>query len=729
MKKRCFFVITLLLIMVSGMVGCGSNINHIPDAGEESESAKEEKNTRIDQLEGKGLYVSVEFGYQKFVKEGRCARVLITIENTKKDFSGEVCMSFPSGSAQTVAYRKKIFAPSNQTKKYEMAVPINMGDDKILFSIQDEKGSTVLSKTIRVNIAYDETMMYVGVLTDDILKYSSFTGTNMKLFSLSKEEFPEDILSLDSLDVLLLDHFNRKDLTKKQREVLETFETKGTVLTVQKDWNIEKDLEREIEENLTDYTRERIEKEAYGYQGYYSAYSGTQIRGTNKIPSVFKYAIVIVCYLIIVGPPLYLILKKLDKPGALWIMVPTLSVICALAIYAMGEKTRQTDPYLGYLTIRGIGEETTKEEVLLTLTSPYNTGYEVLIPKEYAVTAADSDLGYAGNGVINSGITDNFSNEYHISIDWKQNGTKITVKDNAAFSSGYYRAETNRNEGVKLESNLHVSNTYEVTGTVTNTSGYDLTNACLCVGDSYIILGEIKDKETMVVDQCQQVNMASAVNLYSGKLLELLAGGNPKIRTVDVRTSRMYYAYQYYLEDRMSSFLKEDCVLVGFSKEEFSSNLFDGIPYHKEGISMVTLPVNADFSSEGMVFIPNIDRYMKAEDSYYYDTYRYMTNESMKFKIQFPKEDTIKRLIYSKALNNEFDKDSWDGFYGTIKAYNYITENYEVLFIGGVESTIENLDPYMDSNHTMSILMEANSSKANDKSITVPVLSALKEAN
>lgn len=725
MKTRCFIAGGLLLLAVGIFSGCASRSY---DTAATKEFSEEELNTEPDVIEKNGLAVTVELGYEKFVKNGRYANAMVTVENTEKDFEGLLCIAFPSGMPQNVAYKQEISVPEKESRKYEMPVLMNSGGDEIEVLLKDEKDVTILSKKIKINLIYNTDVAYVGVLTDDPSRYDAFVGNKVKLFFLTLEEFPQNERSLDELDAILVDGIDTGALKDEQKKALDGFAKKASVIQAEKDWTAD-NLEEQISSHLSQFSRMRIEKETYGSSSDYTAYSSVEVKDPQKIPGILPYVVVLVCYLLFIGPPLYFILKKIDKPGALWAIVPLLSIVFTLVIYGMGSKTRLVKPYIGYLEILDVGEQQADQQVLFTLASPYNTGYEITLPKEYAVAAMNGGSGYMTNGYLSRQLSGNQEGNYSTSIYFGEAGTTIDVIDNAAFASGYYKAQKPMDVDMEFSGTVHMSLDYKVTGSVSNTTGQNLTNASLCVGDVYIQLGDFKAGETKILDDQKQSIMVSAASIYEEKLLEDLAGGNPNTDKHDKRLARIYMAYQYFLENRMNAFTKEDCVLVGFTENETDADIFRDSDFMKDGISMIQLQGSADYTTNGETLIPNLDNYIKAEDTYYYDVYRYISGETMKFRIQFAKGDRIKSLIYSKELNREFKKDSWSGFYGTVKAYNYQTKQYDNLFTGGEERVITNLSPYLDEENSISLLLETKVEQSKEKSITIPILSAVKEAD
>lgn len=724
MKNKRMLLFGLMSLLIIALVyGCKDS----GDYETSIEESEDELNTQPDVMKEDGLNVTVQFGFDKYVKSGRKARALVTVDNESNDFDGSVNFCFDNGNRATASYTQAFSVEANESTQIEMAIPAQSYLDELKFSVKDKNDQEVISKKIRVNVAYNNGTAYIGVLTNDTSKFSTLTEEEIRLFFLTKEDFPRKAEELDSLDGLVIDDYDLATLDEEQRKALEAFEKKHSVIHLDSDMDVEKSLEKTILDHLTVYSKGLLEKEKSNSNITQQAYSSSEIIDSEKLPAFSHYFIPILLYLIIIGPPLYFLLKKMKQSNLLWVMVPVLSVLFTLLIFLVGICTRLKEPFIGYLTISEIGEDTTNEDTFFSLTSPYNKPYELTTPKGYSLLEAENNS-YNSRSYISNGIIGSRNSGKNTTIEETSNGWVLSVHDNAAFEYGYYQMQHTEKEGKKLESDLSVGEDYKVRGSVINTSGYDLTNVVICVGDIYVLLGDFANGEIKTVDTLEQRIMISAIDMYQSDILPKIAGGDPSVGKTSERISRVYYAYQYYLEDRMSSFQKPDTVMLGIRKDSEVPTGLSQTSYPKSGIQMITMETAVDYSDDGKIFVPNIDPYMKASDNYIFDVYRYMDGDTIKLTLKFDPQDKIDTLIYSKQMNNEFKDEAWNGFYGKLKAYNYETEHYDTIFISGKPKTLSGIEKYLGPNNIMSILIETSAAISKDRSPSVPVLSVIKEA-
>lgn len=714
-KKAAFIFLLGLLLMLTS---CDTNVTIVTPA--QFQIGTQEK----DVLRKDGLSFTISIGFNRVVKNGRYARTLVKI-SSEKDFSGTLQAEFVTEGTGSVVYSKELKILASKDLKVEMAIPMKLGKDEVRFSIKDSQDKEVLHKKEKVNLTYNESVYYIGVLTNSKEDFKTFNMENMKLVFLSKDDFPEEVLCLDMLDTIVLYDFEKSYLNKTQQQVLDGYDKKAGILRMN-ELPVDGDIfSQQILDNISTDKKAQVEREKYGFSTTYSAYNCAEIKSDENIPKVGGYAIAIVLYLIFAGPPLYFILKKMQKQGAIWLIVPLLSIGFALFIFAISTKTRLKEPYAGYFTIDNVKDNSIEQETYFTLTSPFNKTYEVEVPKTYEVEVLDMDYLYNGNVNIMGSASE------EIILTKKEDATSISILDSASFDNKYFYATATKDQGVKLESNLSMGKDFKVTGSITNTISYDLTDVLLCVGDTYTMLGDVKQGETILLDNEESFYIVSNRDLYGTKIIQKLSGDNPNAIKREERAARISGAYLNFLESRMYSTTKEDVVLVGFleQQDESGNELFEQMSVQANGIEMVTIGAQANYTNAEETFIPNLDGYIKMDNSNYFDSYRNMMGESMKFQICFDLEDSIKSLIYSKELNAEFYEKNWAGFYGNIKAYNQQKKQYDVIFESGKEDELTDVLPYLDTNNSISILVESDVKEAKDRTITFPVFSAVKEAD
>ena len=112
----------------------------------------------------------------------------------------------------------------------------------------------------------------------------------------------------------------------------------------------------------------------YGSYGEDTDYWNAQnlVTGGNadRIPNVFAYGAVMLCYIGVVGPGLYLVLRKrrLGKYYGLSVAVASL-VFCGV-VYMMGTGTRFTTAFSTYATVLDLSGQKAEETTYLNIRTP-----------------------------------------------------------------------------------------------------------------------------------------------------------------------------------------------------------------------------------------------------------------------------------------------------------------------------------------------------------------------
>lgn len=850
-KAILFFVVLLGVLALSG---CGrvsmSSVESI------DETKEPEKGSEV--FEGGGLTLSIDYGFDKYVKSGRYMRVMADITNSGENFSGSLQVIIPSTNDNRYMYQKEVSLAAGETKRVEMAVPVGSTISHYNFVLVDEGEKVVAQKAVKgYALRYDA--LFAGILTDDTQGLAYLNGNTIKTTYLSAETFPEEALALDSLDIILINDFNTEKLNEKQYEALKSFvmrggtlvlgtgstglktmagfsdsflngsmggtekvmtsfglneeglmeiknqllkETlekqaekeaeekraeaekaadgpaaevieipeainqlqlnlmekdimeihltgavpiveengyvlleelnrgRGTVLLSTMDlgldasfWNtIGTTIVNRIAENISEDRKNQITAEQTGQNYSYLWHTASNLVDEEKIPTVGKYIAILVVYLIVTGPLLYFILKKLDKRNFTWLLVPVFSALFATFIYGIGGATRQDEPYIGYMSIKNIENQVENTETYFSITVPYNNQYE---------------MDFSGMGTITPELYNNYydrtavdkdSTDYNIAVKYKGDSTKIEIRDYPAFEAAYFKTESSKLSEGRIDSGLKMKD-FKVTGTVTNDLGYDLKQAALYAYGVIYPLGDIEQGKSVSLDGKKGYKLTNRNSLRNyDDLLEVLSGGAHYGQDYDAEKIRWNYTYDYYLTKTIGS-ANQSCYLLGFS-ESGELELPEGNDLDSSGATMLAVSVPMDLSHEGIVYIPRIDRYIQNVEGGYDSTERTIYEESIRMDVQFAEDDRIKELVYSETYNREFEQQNfWGGvsFYGEVKAYNYMTGEYDTIFTSGTEAVVP-AENYIDFDNKMKLLIEADPVKMSQEGIVaMPVLSAVKE--
>lgn len=496
------------------------------------------------------------------------------------------------------------------------------------------------------------------------------------------------------------------------------------------DWNtMGKYILGKITGNLSQSKKLQLNGETGRDHNFYQLQNCLEILNTDNAPTVGKYTVALGIYLVLIGPALYLVLKKLDKRHLTWLVVPGLAVIFSLTIYFMGSDTRLSKPYAQYITFAHISEGMESEDLTFSLTAPYNNPYEVTVPAEYDVTLPVIDY-YYGNYDYNKG-----SLEYDMSVGYGAEVTTLGIRNHGAFEPAYFSAHSVKNVEGGVESNISIKELSDgeltYTGSVTNNLGYDLESAILVVDSHYIILDDFKNGETKQIDGMKAYVLNSQDDIWNYGILELIVGGDPWANGRDNEKLRKYYALEYKLNKDMQNPQGAN-YLLGFT-EDSTNPVIEATGLKNAGIKVVTTSVEVDHRlGDNQIYIPSLDSRFILINGDYESLYRYIYSDSLELEVHFDKDEAITSIGYPKNGNTENDTKTIhtsDGYYGTIDAFNYETGQYEQIFESGKPDTLEDVAPYLDEGNTMRLFFRIDEKARNNYSITVPLLTATKEAD
>ena len=496
------------------------------------------------------------------------------------------------------------------------------------------------------------------------------------------------------------------------------------------EWNTKgKNVLTQIIENLSQTKKLQLNGEGGRNQNFYLLRDCLEMLNTDNAPSVGKYAVALGIYLVLIGPALYLVLKKLDKRHLTWVVIPGLSVIFALTIYFMGSDTRLSKPYAQYITFAHISDGIEREELTFSLTAPYNNAYQVTVPAEYDITLPVMDY-YYGNYSYDKGTL-----EYDMSIGYGAEVTTLGIRNHGAFEPAYFSADSMKKAEGSVESNISLKKGEDgevvYVGSVTNNLGYDLKSVVLVVDSHYFALGTLANGETRQIDGLTAYVMTNQDDMWNYGILEMIVGGDPWANGRDNEKLRQYYALEYKLTNDLERKEKES-YLLGFT-EDSSNPVIEATGLKNAGIKVVTASVEVERKiSDNQVYIPSLDSRYVLLNGGYDEVYRYIHSETLELEVHFAEGEEITSIIYPLKGNSENDTKAahnGEGYYGTIDAFNYETGRYEQIFESGKPATLEDVTPYLSEENTMRLFFHIDENKRNYYSILVPLLAATKEVD
>lgn len=493
----------------------------------------------------------------------------------------------------------------------------------------------------------------------------------------------------------------------------------GSICLFQFDLSLEQDLWKTVGEKISELIQKSMSKTKQqqlknDYQsntGAYSASTSLSVTDSKSKPKVENYAIVLFIYLFIIGPPSYLIMKRLDKRNFIWIFVPTCAVVFTVIIYFMGSNTRLKEPIMSYMSIIKADGSSAQEEAYFQVMTPSNRPYEIDMSADYSVSAASLDSWYTSD--------DNLP-DYSVEINYGSEQNRLIMKNVSAFKSSRFKATAPKKINGFVTSKINFDD-FKYKGTITNESEYDLKDAVAILEGEIYKIGDFKAGETKKLEECKSYKYRTN-NVYGMELASKLMGKEP-YNTDDANYKRRFYTLEYYLAENI---YRSENQVFGFIDK--NKTLLEDIPTKKEGVQLLAFSLDVNYQKGKETIIPNITSYYElTEGSYDYNNIIY---EPITFDVPFNKGDHITSLIYSKELNPEFDHtQAAGGFSGKVMAYNNDTNNFDVIFESGTEGELKNLKPYLNEENTMKLKFTPEQKQGNytDTENYIPTLSVTKE--
>lgn len=567
-------------------------------------------------------------------------------------------------------------------------------------------------------------------------------STGSKTLDIFKDDFITGSFGdVDADGVMSLDLDNSKEVTVKKagRTFYNIEKGLGNVMICNQDLGVEYDdwstvgnsLIKAMKNNLSTYKQTQLNKDIDS--SYYQIINGLASMLDFQIPSVGKYALVLTIYIILTGPFLYLILKKIDKRHLLWGIVPVSAIAFGIGIYALGSETRLDGPVVGYMnfyTLDGSGKDNGVEDIFFSITVPTNDKYTFELPATTKISCLNDnyDDGYYGGYTSNQQNNKKDKWSYKTLINYGAEGTTVQLKDYSTFSEAYFKSVSSHTGEGTYQYNLK-SYGYQLSGTFTNNLGYDLERAVIICDQRLFVLGDIKNGESIdlgTIEKENIYNISTADSIYSNDLISELAGGDIYSDSVESSVRKRAGALEYMFDYNYTELLQTP-KLIAFTEEEAGEGFVQQLDLDCNGLKIVEIPLEVDRTNGKKEFIANLDSYGNVIEGDFDSIYRYSYTEEAIQEVQFEEDDVIRSIGYDEAVNIELSSNQnyYGSFDGKIYFYNVNTKQYDLVIKSGTETKVTNMEQYLDKDNKLLIKYKF---KNGNGDITFPILSAIKEA-
>ena len=193
-------------------------------------------------------------------------------------------------------------------------------------------------------------------------------------------------------------------------------------------------------------------------------------------------------YLVIVGPGLYILLKKRGINRYYGTAVLVFSAASCVVIWGMGFKTRFTSEFCTTATILDASGDSAEEMTFLNVRTPDSSGFTVDLPTDYRVTPLTRSARYDMNQL------EDYPKKRQASIGIRKEAdqTVLWSRKSKAFDSRFFLLERQKDLGAgNVEADFAVSDG-TITGHVENKLPVTLENAAVHLYGQVLIIGNME---------------------------------------------------------------------------------------------------------------------------------------------------------------------------------------------------------------------------------------------
>lgn len=437
---------------------------------------------------------------------------------------------------------------------------------------------------------------------------------------------------------------------------------------------------------------------------FWSVQSLINTGNVEKLPNLPLYAAIVMVYLFVLGPGMYLFLKRRDLQ--IWYRrgVVILSVSFAVIIYWMGTTTRFRSTFYTYATIQDVTEDYVTDTTYVNIRNPYNRPYRVELNPAYSVLPITRSYQPGSQDKIQ------FTGEepYQVSIERGEDWLAVRGQNISAFTPRYFQLERKSENTEKIgmigsvdyfEGNLR--------GNITNCFPFRLENVTLLLYGNMVFVGDLGPGETRQLEELELLRfpLNSSYVVAERIIGEELLGRGDIGDTAYLQALERSNMLIFYLDNYMNNY-SADARVIAFSAEKEESLFLQETDPETYGHMLLTsqIPVNA--SQDRMLYRSVLIKTPKVINGDYFAASNSMNGmEPLTLEYQMGTEIEVESLTF-EPVAKEFLKNSnsyIESFTGSVYFYNYESGNFDGMELEGQTLHVEQLQPYLSSENTLTV--------------------------
>ena len=247
-KKIILLLLVLLCSVVFWFYGCRHQQRSQSEVVEWNKKTIKGTNGYCYKFKTSNCTGTVTFGAAGYVAKDKEMPVTLDIFAAEKDFTGVMKVTLPGENGKGIAYQSAVKCKAGEKEKIVLNVPQLGNPSAICFEIMDSFGVTELSEDVSFSDAKNRNGAFseqaenlIGVLSGQSKELSYLNSLkigeesdeeSVKVVCYSKNSFPQTEEEFQGLDGMIIDSFDTKSLSGKQKSALKSWLKSGGKLLI-----------------------------------------------------------------------------------------------------------------------------------------------------------------------------------------------------------------------------------------------------------------------------------------------------------------------------------------------------------------------------------------------------------------------------------------------------------------------------------------------------------------
>jgi hypothetical protein len=306
------------------------------------------------------------------------------------------------------------------------------------------------------------------------------------------------------------------------------------------------------------------------------------------MPPLGLLAALLALYMLVIGPGLYFVLRRVDRQAWGWVAIPVVTLIFSLGAYGYGLRLRGNDIVLNQLTVIEPSAGRSHVQTYAGIFSPRSASYDVISPSDALFQPLINTM---WGGATGASVSANFA----------QGGAGVRALDVTQWSMSSFSAEQ-MVDGAPLGAELTLSGN-TLRGSVRNTGVAVVRGLILFQGSRILNLGDLQPGESrdVTLDLATSAPMPWDGPISMQLLRERWDFSKPVAPPADIRQQQMI------LDAMFGSALEQPAqpMLVGWLDQAPIALTVERSRIQHQQNAIVTLPVPVSYDRNVALTLPS----------------------------------------------------------------------------------------------------------------------------